>query len=131
MLSLRVVCVLAFTGMVGCQSHQGAPSSGLGDPWPAPANRPVRPFVPLIGAVFAALAIMGTLMYAFPIEREYAMFMKGSSEQSNGFAFNLYEAAAYSYVLLVTFTTLGLVMLHYGLEIVAARKEPTIAPATQ
>ncbi len=40
MLSLRVVCVLAFTGIVGCQSHPGAPSSGLGDPWPAPVNDP-------------------------------------------------------------------------------------------
>ena len=40
MLSFRVVCALAFTGMVGCQSHPGAPSSGLGDPWLAPVNDP-------------------------------------------------------------------------------------------
>ena len=40
MLSVRVVCALAVTLMVGCQAQQGAPSSGLGDPWPAPVNDP-------------------------------------------------------------------------------------------
>ncbi len=40
MLSFRVVCALAVTLTVGCQSQQGAPSSGLGDPWPAPVNDP-------------------------------------------------------------------------------------------
>ena len=40
MLSFRVVCALAVTLMVGCQTQQGAPSSGLGDPWPAPVNDP-------------------------------------------------------------------------------------------
>ena len=38
--SLRVVFALAVTLMVGCQTQQGAPSSGLGDPWPAPVNDP-------------------------------------------------------------------------------------------
>ncbi len=38
--SFRVVCALAVTLMVGCQTQQGAPSSGLGDPWPAPVNDP-------------------------------------------------------------------------------------------
>ncbi len=38
--AFRFVCVLAVTLMVGCQSQQGAPSSGLGDPWPAPVNDP-------------------------------------------------------------------------------------------
>ena len=38
--SFRVVCVLAVTLVAGCQSQQGAPSSGLGDPWPAPVNDP-------------------------------------------------------------------------------------------
>ena len=32
--------VLALATMFGCQSHQGAPSAGLGDPWPAPVNDP-------------------------------------------------------------------------------------------
>ncbi len=40
MLSFRVVCALAVTSMVGCQTQQGAPRSGLGDPWPAPVNDP-------------------------------------------------------------------------------------------
>ncbi len=38
--SFRVVFALAVTVMVGCQTQQGAPSSGLGDPWPAPVNDP-------------------------------------------------------------------------------------------
>ncbi len=40
MLSFRVVGALAVSLIVGCQSQPGAPSSGLGDPWPAPVNDP-------------------------------------------------------------------------------------------
>ena len=40
MLSFRVASALAVTLVVGCQTQQGAPSSGLGDPWPAPVNDP-------------------------------------------------------------------------------------------
>jgi uncharacterized protein YcfL len=38
--SFHVICALAVTLAVGCQTQPGAPSSGLGDPWPAPVNDP-------------------------------------------------------------------------------------------
>ncbi len=38
--SARIVCILALTLLVGCQTQHGAPATGLGDPWPAPVNDP-------------------------------------------------------------------------------------------
>ena len=41
--SARIVCILAVTLLVGCQTQHGAPATGLGDPWPAPVNDPQIP----------------------------------------------------------------------------------------
>lgn len=86
------------------------------------ANRPVRPFVPLVGAVFASVTILGTLIYQFPIERQFDA-MIGETGGDRGFLmyFDLYEAPAYRYAVLLTFGTLGLVGLHYLYELVVAR----------
>lgn len=39
-LRLSASFVLALAALAGCQSHRAAPSSGLGDPYPAPLNDP-------------------------------------------------------------------------------------------
>lgn len=40
MMRLPVTAAVALALLLGCQAKYGAPSAGLGDPWPAPVNDP-------------------------------------------------------------------------------------------
>lgn len=40
MRAITPALLLMLATLAGCQSNQGAPAAGLGDPWPAPVNDP-------------------------------------------------------------------------------------------